>query len=64
MGAEPWTLVVDGTGSISEHKLGDHVPGTVLPRTVTLLATKTTDGRRTVVVSRPISRKEFNFEAL
>ncbi len=64
MGAEPWTLVVDGTGSISEHKLGDHVAGTVLPRTVTVLATKVTDGRRTVVVSRPISHTKFDLEAL
>lgn len=66
MGAQPWTLVVDGTGAVSEHRLGNHLAGTVLPRTVTVLSSRVGGGRRTVVVSRPIAAAtaDFDFAAL
>lgn len=62
MGAKPWTLVVDGTGAVSEHMLGNHIAGTMLPKSVTVVATHTNGGRRTVKVTRPISTAHSSFD--
>ena len=55
MAGHPYAIVVDGNGAVSEHALGMEAPGTVLAPTLTLESTKTSDGRRVVVVSRPIA---------
>ena len=34
MNDKPYTIVVDGTGNVSERKLGDHDPGTVLEQSI------------------------------
>ena len=62
MGAKPWTLVVDGTGAVSEHQLGNHIAGTVLPKSVTVVESRTSGGRRTVKVVRPMSTAHSSFD--
>ena len=34
MSDKPYTIVVDGSGNVSERKLGDHDPGTVIDQSV------------------------------
>ena len=64
MAAKPWTIVVDGEGTVSEHKLGDHTAGTALPPTVTVISSKTANGRRVVKAVRPITAGQFDFDSL
>lgn len=54
MADQPWTIVVDGTGAVTEHKLQDQKPGTVLKPSVTVVSNVVKSGVRTVVVSRPL----------
>ena len=51
----PWAVVVDGAGTVSEHKLADHAPGVVLQPSVAVVSTNTTAaGRTTVVLTRSL----------
>lgn len=63
MKQEPWTVIVDGgaVGAVSERKLADQSPGTLLPKSVTVHSNTVVDGLRTVVLSRPLQGKTFSF---
>jgi len=64
MGDAPWTVVVDGAGEVTERRLGNHAPGTLLPRSVHVLSnTVAAGGNRTVVLTRQRSLQgaHFNF---
>ena len=64
MGDAPWTVVVDGAGEVTERRLGNHAPGTLLPRSVRVLSnTVAAGGNRTVVLTRKRSLPgaHFNF---
>jgi hypothetical protein len=52
-----YAIVVDGTGAVTEHKLGDHNAGKVLPPSPGLVVVTQTahDGVRTTVVQRPLA---------
>ena len=50
----PYAIVVDGAGKLSEHRLADHSGGTVLSSSLKLLTSTVKNGRRTVVMSRPL----------
>jgi hypothetical protein len=39
MSAMPYTIVIDGAGNISEHKLGHHDRGTVLSSSLKVIST-------------------------
>eukprot|EP00041_Stephanoeca_diplocostata_P025952 m.691955 g.691955 ORF g.691955 m.691955 type:complete len:857 (+) comp22858_c0_seq1:64-2634(+) len=51
-----YAIVVDGTakGAVTEHRLGNHQAGTLLPATVTVLSNTLTNGLRTVVMTFPL----------
>jgi len=57
MSDKPYTIVVDGTGNVSERKLGDHDPGTVLAASVSVTDNKVVDGVRTVTMTRDLQGK-------
>merc|ERR1719336_1660690 len=57
MSDKPYTIVVDGTGNVSERKLGAHDPGTVLSASVSVTDNKVVDGIRTVTMTRDIVGK-------
>ena len=57
MGDEPWTVVVDGTGAVTERKLVDQKAGTELPASVTVVSSSVGNGVRTVVLTRPLKGK-------
>ena len=63
--ADLWTIVVDGTGNVTERKLSDHYPGTLLTTSVTVVSNIVTSGVRTVVLTRAlkgISKDHFTFD--
>jgi len=57
MSDQPYTIVVDGKGNISERKIGNHDAGTVLARSIHVVSNSVTDGVRTVVMSRDMEGK-------
>jgi hypothetical protein len=54
MSDEPWAIIVDGHGAVTERKLVDQKAGSLLTTTVKVLSNTVTDGLRTVVMSRPM----------
>ena len=66
MGDLPWTVVVDGKGEVSERKLANHLPGSVLKASVQTISNSVDreSGLRTVVLTRPlkgVSEDYFTF---
>jgi hypothetical protein len=62
MGDEPYTIVVDGTGSVTERKLGNHQAGTLLNSSVTVISSTVQNNRRTIVLSRPSVGDTYTFK--
>ena len=54
MSDEPYAIVVDGSGKVSEFKLGDHSGGQDLESSITIVSNKAIDGKRTVSLTRPL----------
>jgi len=52
---KPYAIIVDGDGKVSERRLADHGPGSLLPPLVKIISNSVVDGIRTVVVGRPIN---------
>jgi len=50
-----YAIVVDGTGKVTEHMLGHHTAGTVLSASIKVLNSTVVDGKRTVVMTRPLA---------
>ena len=51
----PYTIVVLGNGSVTERKLGYHMPGSLLSASLKVLSTNVVSGRRSVVLSRALA---------
>lgn len=62
MGDAPWTLIVEASGDVSERRLGNHNPGTKLPRSVDVVSSRVVAGRRQVVVARALKGAVFSFD--
>ena len=54
MSDQPYTIVVDGSGKVSELKLGDHSGGQTLAKSVTIVSNKVVNGRRTISLTRAL----------
>eukprot|EP00927_Polykrikos_kofoidii_P073649 TRINITY_DN6966_c0_g1_i1.p1 TRINITY_DN6966_c0_g1~~TRINITY_DN6966_c0_g1_i1.p1 ORF type:complete len:879 (+),score=78.58 TRINITY_DN6966_c0_g1_i1:64-2700(+) len=52
MSDEPYAIIVDGHGLVTERKLGNHAPGDVLTKSVSVLANSVIAGIRTVSLTR------------
>ena len=61
MADAPWTVIVDGAGGVTERKLGGHVPGALLPRSVHILSNTVTAGIRTITLTRRLHGDHFSF---
>jgi len=57
MSDKPYTIVVDGTGNVSERKLGAHDPGSVIDQSISVTSNKVEDDVRTVVMTRDFAGK-------
>ena len=55
MADRPYAIVVDGSGKVTEHMLGDHVAGTVLQASVKIVSNTVESGIRTVVLTRELA---------
>jgi len=51
----PYAIIVDGSGSVSERKLANHGPGTLLKPTLKVVSSSVSAGIRTVVLTRPVA---------
>lgn len=56
---QPWTIIVDGMGAVTERKIGapapsSHVAGTQLAPSVKVVSSTTSGNLRTVVITRPV----------
>ena len=56
MGSQPYTVIVDGEGRVSERKLGNHAAGSALSPSLTVVSNTVTGhgAKRTVVMTRPL----------
>jgi len=54
MSDEPYAIIVDGAGAVTERKLGNHAPGDLLSPSVVVVESRAVAGVRTVVVTRPV----------
>ena len=54
MADAPWTVVVDGSGAVSEKLLADHAAGSALAASVVVRSSRVEAGTRTVVLTRPL----------
>eukprot|EP00730_Choanoeca_flexa_P014304 TRINITY_DN6208_c0_g1_i3.p1 TRINITY_DN6208_c0_g1~~TRINITY_DN6208_c0_g1_i3.p1 ORF type:complete len:722 (+),score=149.90 TRINITY_DN6208_c0_g1_i3:253-2166(+) len=65
MADEPYTIIVDGYGNVTERRLANHAPGDQIQTSVTVLGNTVRDNRRTVVLQRPIkglTPQHYTFE--
>ena len=60
MSDQPYTIVVDGSGKVSEMKLGDHSGGQALANSVKIVSNKVVNGQRTVSLTRPLKVFQIN----
>lgn len=71
MADQPWTIIIDGNGAVSERKLGapapaSHVAGVLLKPSVSIVQSSVSAGIRSVVLSRPMvgaGQDYFTFDA-
>lgn len=61
MADAPWTVVVDGTGAVTEHKLAKHDAGSLLKSTVKVVSNHVTSGVRTIKLTRPLKGSTPDF---
>jgi hypothetical protein len=54
MGDTPYTFIVDGSGAVTERRLGNHEAGTQLNSTAKVLSSSIANGRRMIVLERPL----------
>eukprot|EP00658_Telonema_sp_P-2_P082549 TRINITY_DN874_c0_g1_i3.p1 TRINITY_DN874_c0_g1~~TRINITY_DN874_c0_g1_i3.p1 ORF type:complete len:388 (-),score=79.58 TRINITY_DN874_c0_g1_i3:514-1677(-) len=54
MADAPYAIIVDGKGAITERKLGEHAPGSILASSVTEVSSTVVGGIRTTVMTRPV----------
>jgi hypothetical protein len=59
MADAPYALIVDGSGAVTERKLVEHGPGTLLPATVKVVSTSSVAGVRTVTVTRSVAHAVY-----
>merc|ERR1711957_708156 len=66
MGDEPWAVIIEASGNVSERKLISQSPGNVLPASVAVISDTVDAGLRTVVLSRAmrgVTPKHYSFDA-
>ena len=61
MSDEPWAIIVDGSGAVTERKLLDQKAGTLLKTSVKVLSNTVSDGVRTVTMSRSMKGESSQY---
>ena len=52
MANAPYAIIVDGNGKVSEHVMGNHLPGIEISTSVSIISSSVTNGIRTVKLTR------------
>ena len=55
MGDTPYTFIVDGSGAVTERRIGNHDAGTQLKSSVKVLSSAVENGRRKIVLERSLT---------
>lgn len=55
MSDQPYAIIVEGDGEVSEHKLGPQAPGHLLRTSITVVSSEVVSGIRTVTLVRPVA---------
>jgi len=61
-----YAIICDGTGAVTERKLGNHEPGSALAPSIKVTSNTVANGVRTVVLSRPmagLTSDHFSFDS-
>jgi len=53
MSDQPYAIIIDGKGAVTERHLGNHAPGAALPNSVRIISNAVESGTRTVKLTRP-----------
>eukprot|EP00949_MAST-11_sp_MAST-11-sp1_P001864 g1864.t1 len=53
MADQPYAIIVDGDGNVTERKLGDHSPGSLLRPSIHVVSSTVSRDVRTVIMARP-----------
>jgi hypothetical protein len=61
MADQPYAIIVDGYGAVTERKLAEHDPGVQLENSLTVISNAVLAGIRTVVVERPLQGKDSDY---
>ena len=61
MSDEPYALIVDGNGELSERKLANHGPGTLLKPFTSVVSSTIKDNVRTLILQRPVRGPEKDY---
>ena len=68
MSDQPYTIVVDGSGKVSEIKLGYHDKGQTLAKSIQIVTNKVEDGLRKIAIIRQLKVIKYlvipNFQIL
>jgi hypothetical protein len=51
----PYAIIVDGSGKVTERKLGSHAPGALLTASITVVSSTVSGNLRTVTMTRPVA---------
>ena len=62
MSDQPYTIMVDGSGKVSELKLGDHSGGQTLAQSVKIVSNKVVNGRRTISSTRALKVSTYSLK--
>ena len=61
---QPYAMIIDGDGIVSERKLGYHAPGSLLKNSIKIISNTVRHGLRSVILKRPVrglSPRHFSF---
>lgn len=64
MADQPYAVIVDGSGGVSERRLVEHGPGTLLTPSVAVVSSNVTGGVRTVVLTRAVQGASASYYSL
>jgi hypothetical protein len=64
MADQPYAIIVDGSGKVTERKLGSHAPGDLLPTSIKVVSSTVSRSVRTVVMTRPVAATSKKHYAL
>ena len=57
----PYTIIANGTGEVFELKMANHLPGSILPKTINVTENRVTNYTRYIKITRAILGKSKDY---